>query len=170
MSTNTNARPDSVLKRLPEELQIEIIERLKEPAFTLAKCRAWLREDGISTSLSALSRFRDWWLLRQQLTKNEATVEQLIERLPKAGLTPEQIQEVGQSFFTALALEQQDVKSWHLAQSLALKKQQLGLDSRKLALLEKKAAQADAARNTTADDSLTPEQKDAKLRQIFGMT
>lgn len=42
-------------------------------------------------------------------------------------------------------------------------------DSRKLAILEKKAAQADEAASVANNQKLTPEQKDAELKRIFRM-
>jgi hypothetical protein len=42
------------------------------------------------------------------------------------------------------------------------------LESRKLVLLEEKAKQADEAKETLGDGTLTPEQKQLRMRQIFG--
>jgi hypothetical protein len=42
--------------------------------------------------------------------------------------TPEQIQSIGQAFFTVMAIEQQDPKAWFLMQQLELKKQRLAFD------------------------------------------
>jgi hypothetical protein len=49
-----------------------------------------------------------------------------------------------------------------------LNAQKVGLDERKLDLLEKKAAQADSAKEVVAS-KMTPEQKEAEYRRIFGM-
>lgn len=168
MSATNKARGDSVLKTLPEDRQAAIAEHAAQ--HKLAETVAWLRADGQRTSVSALSRWLAWYTLRQQLQRNETTVETLLSELPKQGVSPESIQEIGQAFFTALALQQQDPKQWFLAQQLALKKQQLSLDRDKFELLKAKAEQADKARATTEDESLTPEEKQLKLRQIFGMT
>ena len=52
---------------------------------------------------------------------------------------------------------------------LKLQQQKLTNDSRRVALLEKKAAQADAAKEVTKSLDLTPEQRDEKLKEIFGL-
>ena len=51
----------------------------------------------------------------------------------------------------------------------ALDRSELELAERKVALLEKKAEQADAAARVTADAALTPEEKARKYREIFGL-
>lgn len=55
------------------------------------------------------------------------------------------------------------------AAKLELKAQEVAIAGRRLALLEKKAAQADAAKGVADDETLTDEQRTAKLRQIFRM-
>lgn len=54
-------------------------------------------------------------------------------------------------------------------QKLDQNDRKLDQDERKLALLEAKAARADEAESTTKDTSLTPDQKEAKLKAIFGI-
>jgi hypothetical protein len=51
---------------------------------------------------------------------------------------------------------------------LSLAQEKLSLDARKVKILEAKAAQADAAKAVTSDESLTPEQQLLRYRQIFG--
>jgi len=51
-----------------------------------------------------------------------------------------------------------------------LEERKLEHDARRIALLEKKAEQADAARKVTENGELTPEQRDAEYRRIFGMS
>ena len=163
-------RSDAVLKTLPPERQAAIAEHLA--SHSLAETRAWLKADGLTTSTAALSQFLAWYSLRQQLSRNETVVETLLAELKQSNpaIAPESIEAAGQSFFTALALQQQDPKAWALAQGIAIRKKQMHLDERKLALLEKKAAQADAARKVTENGALTPEQREAEYRRIFGMS
>jgi hypothetical protein len=128
MSTHSKPRSDSPLKTLPEARQADIAEYLK--AHSLAETAAWLKLDGIKTSATALGEFGSWYSLRQQLSRNSSTVETLLAEFLKANpkTSPEKIQAMGQSFFSALALEQQDIKAWFLTQQLGLKKEQLRLD------------------------------------------
>lgn len=131
MSTDKKPRADSTLKTLPSDRQAAIAEYAR--THTLTETRAWLKEDGLTTSEAALSEFLSSWRLQQQLKRNGSTVETLLANLQQTrpDWTPEQIQQVGQSFFTALALEQQDPKQWFLIQQTAIKKDQLHLDRQK---------------------------------------
>lgn len=100
------------MKTLPEERQREIIERLK--AETYVKVRAWLREDGLDTSMAALSYFWDWWHLQQQFQSDEATTEGLLEELKRdvPGISEEQLDELGQRTFSLLAIRRQDLSGF----------------------------------------------------------
>lgn len=151
-------RSDATLKTLPPERQAAIAEYLA--THSLADTRDWLKADGIKTSVTALSLFGSWYALQQQLTRNESTVETLLAELGKTNpdWSPEQIQQVGQSFFNALTLQQQDPKAWAQVQSIQLKRDQLALDARKVALLEKKAAAFDEVKKAASSGGgITPE-------------
>lgn len=162
MSTPKKPRSDSPLKTLPAARQDAIADYARD--HSLVETVAWLKADGLQTSKSAVSDFLSWRALQIQLRQNSNTVETLLAELSATNpdWTPDQIQQAGQAFFTALALEKQDPRQWFLNQQLALKREQLNLDSRKLAILEKKAAAYDRAQAalTTAKNStggLTPE-------------
>lgn len=60
-----------------------------------------------------------------------------------------------------------DPKELSILVNLILKADQLDQDRRRLKILEAKAAQADAAKQVT-QSTLTPEERDRKLRNIFG--
>lgn len=131
MSTTKKPRADSVLKTLPEDRQAAIVDYARD--HSLPETVAWLRADGLRTSATALSLFLSWFGLQQQLRRNESTVEVLLQKAmtTRPDWTPEQIQQTGQAFFSALALEQQDSKIWYLTQQVGLKKEQLNLDRQK---------------------------------------
>lgn len=131
MSANPKPRSDATLKTLPETRQDAIAEYAR--AHSLAETVTWLRADGLQTSPAALSRWLSWYSLREQLQKNESTVNSLLEKLRSKHpeWTPEQIQEAGQMFFTELAIEQQDVHVWRFGQQIRIKDAQLKLDQQK---------------------------------------
>lgn len=129
-------RSDSKLKTLPAERQADIFARMNLPVKQgggIANVLEWLRKDGLQTSAGALSEFYSWYSLQQQFSRNESTVEVLLEKFKEAdpNATPEKILQMGQAFFSALALEQQDPKVWFLTQQIGLKKEQLSLDKKK---------------------------------------
>jgi hypothetical protein len=114
-------RSDSKLKTLPEDRQAEIVAYAA--AKSLAETVQWLRDDGLQTSAAALSEFLSWYQLRQQLKRNESTVETLLEKLQtsRPDWTADQLEKAGQAFFSALAIEQQDSLTWKRIQDSKLK-------------------------------------------------
>lgn len=131
MNPQKKPRADSPLKTLPPERQAAIAEYAAGK--TLEETVAWLKADGLKTSRSALSLFLSWYALRQQMARNESTVATLLQNLQttRPDWTAEQIQQVGQSFFSALALEQQDADVWNATQQIQLKREQLALERQK---------------------------------------
>lgn len=168
-------RADSRLGNLPQERQDQIAGYAR--THTIEQTVEWLGENGTPTSTGAVSTWLSAWRLSRQLAANASTVDLLLskyrENNPNA--TAEEIRVIGQSFFSALALQQQDPKVWAMTQSLDLKREHLTLQREHLTLdrekfeeLKRKADQADAARSTT-ESALTPEQKEARMREIFGL-
>ncbi len=126
MSTR-KPRKDSVLKTLPEERREQIMEFLENHGY--AEAVAWLQADGLRTSITSLKEFYSWSQLNAQYSRNESTVSTLLDKVTQRNpsYTSDQIQELGQAFFTALALEQQDPKAWAITQRVGLEKEQLHL-------------------------------------------
>lgn len=168
MSTQRKPRADSPLKTLPVPRQAAIAEYLQ--THTLVETQGWLAADGVKTSVTALSEFGSWYALRQQLLRNESTVETLQEdfkqRNPQA--TAAELSAIGQSFFAALALNQQDAEAWVQVQNLNLKTEQISLDREKLEFLKAKAAQAEQTDKVLSDAELTPEQRAQRIKEIYG--
>lgn len=161
-------RGDSVLKTLPEERQDAIAEHAL--GHKLAETVAWLRDDGIQTSSAALSEFVCWYGLRRRLERTQSTVDTLLDRLKqeRPSMSPEDLFSTGQTLFAALAIETNDPKVWVGTQRLALRQQALALEDRRIRVLEQRAAQADQAEAIT-QSALSPDEKMARMRQVFGM-
>lgn len=106
--TGRKPRADSRLKTLPPERQEAIAEYARE--HTMRDTLAWLKEDGLATSLGALSEFLLCWRLQEQFRQDESTTEALIEELKKdsPSLTEEQLDELGQRTFSLLAIRRED--------------------------------------------------------------
>jgi hypothetical protein len=164
---NSNA----VLKTLPDERQSTIAQHARD--HSLEETVKWLAEDGLATSTGALSNFLSWYSLQQQLSRNASTVETLLAEARKANpsWTPAQIEQAGQSFFSALALEQQDIKTWFLTQQLGIKKEQLRFDQEKFQFDAAKAClkQLPQLKVISTDKTLSETQKVDHIRQkLFG--
>lgn len=166
-----------------------LIAQPQGEGLTLEQARARLQErHGISTSISRLSC---WLAGQQQRQMQERLLGQItsgamlskdIEKRFEKHPAPETAQLVKLLRVLVMQLSVQsgaDPTLLELVNPLMrsildfLKTEQKGealkLDERRVALLEKKAAQADEA-STVVQSTLTPEEKQLKLKQIFGMT
>src|SRR3989442_11296598 len=122
-TTNKKPRAGSKLKNLSEERQAEIAE------FALAnsqlKTAQWLGSQGISIGQTTVSLFLSWYRTKEQLGRNAEAVQTMLKDMGRKGprLTPKRMQELGQSFFSGLALAQQDPRIWQITQQIALAKE-----------------------------------------------
>ena len=175
MSRKPNA--NSVLKTLPESRQTEIADYAAE--HSLAATVKWLRDDGLQTNSSSLSEFLSWYGLQQQFRQDAQTTDAILEKLKTEvqGITDDQLDEVGQRTFSLLALRNKDLDGFVNIRSaktrkelevakLKLRERKLEQDARKLALLERKAAAFDQAKEVV-ESTLTPEEQKARLKEIL---
>jgi hypothetical protein len=168
-------RSDAKLKNLPADRQADIYDRLCKPTDQgggYANTLKWLADDGFKTSLGALSSFYSWYRLQQRLLNNARTVEQVLEDWKKEepNITDTELEQMGQRFFSALAIEQEDSLTWKRIQDAKLKLGVLQLNRERfqvttcelfLKWFENKLAREIAESNTPNA------QKIAALRQEF---
>jgi len=181
---NKKPRCDSVLKNLPPERQREVIDLLNEKG--LKQTKQHLAQDGIKTSVGALSEFFSWWSLRQQFQLLEQDTVTMMELLRKQApeLSEEKVETYGNAFFQLEAIKQSDPKTFlnyrtarHKAKMDRLKfdqrEKQIAQKDQQLALDEKKF-QRDTCELfvTWAQDQRArqivegPESNDAKTEQL----
>ncbi len=118
-------RNDSVLKQLPADKQQEIANFAR--THSLIKTCDWLAAQGIHTSKSSLGEFLSWF---RPIEQNEAGVLAVMAHLQAKhpDWLPEQIREMGSSYFAAHAVENRDFKMWHQMQSLDLQREVMELN------------------------------------------
>lgn len=159
---------------------------------TYMQARNRLSEQGVDASINALFR---WWhsylqlQLRDRLLTDIASGAQFNRQLEKSlgDNPPPELQTliklirtlvaqlavngsadqatlklVGQ--LTSLVLEHDKSRA-----NYSLKEKDLEIKERRIVLLEQKAEQADAAKATLGDAALTEDEKQQRIRQIFGM-
>jgi len=176
---NRKPRSDSALKTLPEDRQAAIADYAR--THSLQETVTWLREDGVRTSITALSSWLSWWSMSQIFRQSESDAQEFREWLAKEfpKLSEDELDQRAALRFQFDAMRSGDPDTYlafatarHRAKMDKVKADQkersLALDERRLSLLEKKAAQADAAAKVV-DSKLTPEEKLSRMRQIFGM-
>lgn len=134
MTDARKPRGDSKLKTLPPKRQEQIAEHAL--GHNLAETVAWLADDGLKTSVRALSDFLSWYQLRARLARNQTVVETLMETLRREDphLNPDQLFSIGQNLFAGLAIESHDPDVWVGTQRLALEQRRQELARENLRL------------------------------------
>ena len=170
-------RADSRLKNLPEEHQ-ETLYLLLHPTdedtkpYTFEQLAVHILEEyGFEPSLSSLSEWRRWYALKLRMENAQARAEQARERLlmedPEAA--EEALDRQARLVFKAEAVENRDPLSWVRVKKTQQTDKALTHDDRRIALLERKAAERDKASEVVSDETLSAEEKATRLKQIFRM-
>lgn len=175
MSTR-KPRGDSKLDALLPEQQERLAEWLTIENLTYAEAKERVQaEFGVSTTPSALqgfySRFAAPWKYARARGEAESFAALLEGKFDEASK-----KKVQQLAFEALNSPSPDTKAAKTffkilgdTAKVEIARDRVTLDARKVKLLEQKAAQAEAAENVTKDATLTPEAREAKLKEIFGL-
>jgi len=183
-------RSDAKLKNLARTDQ-ETLWRLMHPtdstvpAYTPEDAMVYVQgEHGISVSETTLYEWHSWYALNLRMEARENAANQLMEDMARnPENSEEQIRKAGQRLFMAEGIVNKDFRQFSGAakmatestklqqaeKKIALLKKAGARDERKLAILEAKAAQADAAGAVAHDGKLTDAEKAAELKRIFRM-
>lgn len=164
----------SVFNRLSDDRKDSILEYAE--SHTLKEILSWLKDDGLSVKRSALSR---WLLLERHQRRAEdrqAQIDAIIKTAQDRGeiKTADELRQAGQILMEKVALSAEDPKLWFLTESLALKREKqviqrgaLALMERRVKLLEEREAKT---RQIVTSTKLTPEEKEARVKQALGIT
>lgn len=160
---------------------------------TLAEMIAWLKGEGCSISAGTLSEYlsaqrsarrqalmlsriasgaRQHQEVKTAFAKNPAPEIETLVKLHQVLIMQLSTQSLEDPELVKLADQlTRTVMEFISGQTKAeLEKQKLALGERRVALLEKKAAAFDQAKGVAENKQLTPEQKQAEYRRIFGMS
>lgn len=165
-------RMDAKLKNLPAEA-LEDLWRFRYPeeggtklAYEEILVEIPLRF-GVTSSLGALSEFYSWLRLKRRMEHAATRAEQVRMELAKDGsLTPEDLERVAQTVFTAEALEGGDIKAFVALGKLRIAQRQIHQDERRLAMLEAKAKAMDEAKDVLGT-KMSAEEQNRRLREIL---
>ena len=137
-------RPDATLRQLPEERQLMIYADLQKRSY--ADVRKSLKADGVDVGSTALADFFQFWSSELFFQRAEVGRQQLQRQIMEArpGLTMEQATEVADAAFIATTAAVGDLPGYLGVRKIVAAERKTALDARRLALLEKKAAQMDA--------------------------
>jgi len=160
---------NSVLKNLPEERQAAIAEYCRE--HSLRDTVKWCADDGITTSIAALSEWFSWWKLAQRAQERARRVDSFLleEKQLHPELTEAELFDRGQRLFSMIAMAEEDAKNWTALQTVSLKRGLLALDREKFQtiaaekMLDTRLRQAADEINARAD--LSRAEKIAAMRK-----
>ena len=159
-------RPDSVIgSQLPPIIKDDVDTMLLSGE-SYRKVQQRLEEDGIKLSQEAIRRYYHSQILPARLARQNKTAEEL-NKISVEGVDEATMRAIRSAALDLAASPSCDPKALNILVGLILKAEQLAQDKRRLKILEAKAAQADAAKPVT-QSTLTPEERDRKLRNIFG--
>ena len=159
-------RPDSVIgSQLPPIIKDDVDTMLLSGE-SYRKVQQRLEEDGIKLSQEAIRRCYHSQILPARLARQNKTAEEL-NKISVEGVDEATMRAIRSAALDLAASPSCDPKALNILVGLILKAEQLAQDKRRLKILEAKAAQADAAKQVT-QSTLTPEERDRKLRNIFG--
>lgn len=185
MNPDKKIRCDAKLKSLPWEVQLEMFELCNKPDTKQVDVLAWLEgEHQIRSSKASLSEWLPWFIARKRSKDREQKVDAELEELAREHpeLTPQQLFEIGQRKFSLYAIADGDPDAWVNVQLAGVaredlerkkagdkgraefKREELNIALRKLALLERKQAEAV---KVTEDKTLSPEEYKRRMREIF---
>lgn len=173
-------RPEAVLPNLSEKDQDRLYEFLSSKGNTLEAGVAWARRElGVHTSRSAMGRFWSDQTRRAWIDRNAKTTAWSEARLDSAENLPATTRALATELIATIA---ERIRAGEPAETLqqitdmALavlarvdSGARLDIEKRKLAVLETKAAQCDAAAAAARDPALSQAQREQRMRQIFGL-
>lgn len=167
-------RSDAALMSLPEETQAELFEFVDgHRADGLRKIRVALQEEkGIAVSLATLSNWLNWYSLRAKISSTAAMADDLariLKERPDLKLDDAQIMRASQAFFEAKAMQESDAKTYVALAAVRRGAAELRLKERRIALEERKLRQAEEAEGVAKRADLSPAEKEARIKEIFGV-
>jgi hypothetical protein len=167
-------RSDSKLLNLSQATRDKIIEILETSGVKVSDaCREIKKQFDVSTSPAALSRFypkEKSRLVNQQRLQSLAVAHEIATEaksrpsLFNAALV-ERISQLAFELSIQPNANPDSVKDFFY---MVIKARDQELQDRKVTVIEKKAAQADQAAGVITDQKLSPEEKQKRLRHIFG--
>lgn len=188
MDPDKEPRADAKLQNLPQE-ELDVMWRFRNPEkggerMTLEAIAVEVPlRYGFTISLSSLSQFYRWLKLKRRFAVRTDTIEQIKLELAKdPNISAEQVEKAGQVLFMTEGIVEKDARVFanmvkigqarvKLEQNevkLGLSKEVVELDKRRLALLEAKATKADQAAEVTRNGTMSAEEKQARMKEIFG--
>lgn len=172
--TERRPRSDSALMSLPDERQRELFDfcdglRTEGLRAIREKLDA---EKGVKVSLSTLSNFLNWYSLKSKMRSVAEMADDLariLKETPGINLTDDGVMKAAQAYFEMQSMKENDAGLFVKMAKVRKGTAELRIQERRVRIEEQKLRQAEAAKEVTKDASLTPEEKEMRYLEIFGL-
>jgi hypothetical protein len=172
-------RSDSTLDSLTSKQKEQLRDWLVEENLSYADAIERLRQDfNVRTSAGALSRFYATQCFSLRSSEAAEFAENVVSQVTSSG---ENYDKATLALIKQKAFERAYARGGNLDElatlakiigdsaKLELKRRDQELAERRIKLLEEKARQADTAKQISGDSALTPAEKEARLKAVFGI-
>jgi hypothetical protein len=129
-------------------------------------------EKDVNVSLSTLSNWLNWYSMRSRFSMVAETsdfIARIMKETPGLNIEDEKVMKAANAYFTAKSLKESDCDTYVKMMGVRRGTAEIRIKERRLTLEEQKARQAEAAKEVTTNTSLTPEEKQQRYREIFGL-
>ena len=172
--TDRRPRSDSALMSLPDERQAELFDfcdGLRTQGLRTIREKLETEKD-VKVSLSTLSNWLNWYSMRSRFSMVAETsdfIARIMKETPGLNIEDEKVMKAANAYFTAKSLKESDCDTYVKMMGVRRGTAEIRIKGRRLTLEEQKARQAEAAKEVTTNTSLTPEEKQQRYREIFGL-
>lgn len=160
-------RADSTFSRLSEK-QLAQVDDMLLGGTSYEEVRSYLSECGQTCSRTSVADYYHNHILPRKWTRQQRLAREL-DSVDTSGLDAATLDAVRARAMELAITPGTEVKHIKALYELVLKAHAQRLDERRMHLLEQKAAAAAAAESTVRDSTLTPEEKERRIREIFGL-
>jgi hypothetical protein len=170
-------RADAKLKSMPQEQQDALCEWLTMENVTYSEARKRLASRfSVSTSLASLSDYYSSVAVPWKYARARGLADQLAT-MSEGSFDAATTKRLQALLFEMSVTNRVDLKAIKTlakivgdSHKLTLAQSRLELDKRKVKILEAKAEQADQAKGVAGDKNLSPQEKERRIKAVFGIT
>ncbi|MBQ4636765.1 MAG: hypothetical protein IJB64_10070 [Akkermansia sp.] len=160
-------RADSTFARLSEEDLAQVDDMLLSGS-SYEEVRAFMAECGLTCSQTSVADYYHTHILPRKYARQQR-IARALDAVDTTGLDDATLDAVRARAMELAITPGAEVKHIKALYELVLKAQAQRLDERRVVMLEKKAAAADAAQAAMQDTALSEEERMDRVRRIFGL-
>ncbi len=166
--TMKKLRADSTFARLSDE-QLAQVDDMLLGGTSYEDVRAFMAECGLTCSHTSVADYYHTHILPRKWARQQRLAREL-NAVDTTGLDDATLDAVRARTMELAITPGSEVKHIKALYELVIKAHAQRLDERRVVMLEKKPAAADAAADAVKDKTLSPAEKEARIKEIFGLS